>query len=378
MNARGAFKTALLGSVDALTSRHTALLPIDARDERLIFTLEAPYRVDGSLLVVELLESSSGQLTATLVGYQGHFPSVPLWTSASVRYDGPKTFEFDVESGAVRLGGSDWGLAVRPATRRFCWKFTLTTPHAVVQRLTGHYRAGAGRAIEQTYYAGDDYVDYEAQSVGERATVVTLLREFHASGPVLEFGCATGGLLAALGREQHDAFGVDVSAWAIEQAVRAVGVARAFRCDAERDPLPQAVLARASFGAIVMWAVLEHFREPFQMIDRLREITRPGSVLLINTTNADSLSHHVLGPKWEGYYDWSHHGVDQVSVGSLRRELRGLGWDILRLTTDTLWAVDTDPFAATMRDWFIADARFRRLLTDREFGDFMTCIAVRR
>ncbi len=378
MNARGALKTALLGSGDALPCRHTVLLPIDARDERLIFTLEAPYRVDRSLLVVELLERRSGQLTATLVGYQGHCPSVTLWTSAPVRYDGPKTFEFDVESGAVRLGGSDWGLAVPPATRRFCWTFTLTTPHGVVRRLTGHYRADAGRAIEQTYYAGDDYVDYEAQSVGDRATVVGLLREFDARGPVLEFGCATGGLLAALGREQYDAFGVDVSAWAIEQAVQAVGGDRAFRCDAERDPLPRAVRARAPFGAIVMWAVLEHFREPFQVIGRLREITRPGSVLLINTTNADSMSHRVLGPKWEGYYDWSHHGVDQVSVGSLRRELRERGWDILRLTTDTLWAVDTDPCAATMRDWFIADARFRRLLTDWELGDFMTCVAVRR
>ncbi len=378
MNARGALKTALLGSVDALTSRHTALLPIDARDERLIFTLEAPYRVDGSLLVVELLERRSGQLTATLVGYQGHCPTVSLWTSASVRYDGPKTFEFDTESGAVRLEGSDWGLAVPPATRRFCWKFTLTTPHGVVRRLTGHYRADAGRTIEQSYYVGDDYVDYEAQSVGGRATVVGLLREFDARGPVLEFGCATGGLLAALGREQYDAFGVDVSAWAIEQAVQAVGGDRVFRCDAERDPLPPAVLARAPFGAIVMWAVLEHFREPFQVIGRLHEITRPGSVLLINTTNADSMSHRVLGPKWEGYYDWSHHGVDQVSVGSLRRELRDRGWDILRLTTDTLWAVDTDPFAATMRDWFIADARFRRLLTDRDLGDFVTCVATRR
>ena len=107
-------------------------------------------------------------------------------------------------------------------------------------------------------------------------------------------------------------------------------------------------------------------------------MTRPGSLLLINTTNADSLSHHILGEKWEGYYDWSHYGVDQVSVRSMRSELDRLGWRILQLTTDTLWASDADPFAATLRDWFSADARFRRLLSDRELGDFITCVAVKR
>jgi len=378
MNARVAFKTALLGSVDALTHRHTALLSSDARDDRAIFRLEAPYRVATTSLAIELLERESGQLTATLFGYDGHFPSIRLWTSPTLFYDGPKTFRFDLQSGAVRLGLHDLGVAALPATRRFCWKFELTTADCVIQRLTGHYRADAGRAIEQAYYHGDDYVDYEAQSAGEHATVVGLLREFGGTSPVLEFGCATGGTLAAVCSAGYDAVGVDLSAWAIDQANKRLGAGRAFQCDVETEPLPSAVRNRAPFGAVVMWAVLEHFRDPFHAIDQLRPITRAGSVLLINTTNAASLSHFLLGSKWEGYYDWSHHGVDRVSAASLRQELEPLGWSVLRLTTDTLWAVDADPFAATLRDWFTADARFRRLLTDRELGDFITCVAVRR
>jgi hypothetical protein len=31
----------------------------------------------------------------------------------------------------------------------------------------------------------------------------------------------------------------------------------------------------------------------------------------------------------------------------------------------------------TLRDWWVADARFRRLLTERDLGDFVTCVAVR-
>ena len=90
-----------------------------------------------------------------------------------------------------------------------------------MQRLTGHYRADAGRAIEQAYYCGDDYVDYEAQSAGEHATVVRLLREFDARRPGSGVRVRDRRTLAALGASKYDAFGVDVSAWAIEQAVQA-------------------------------------------------------------------------------------------------------------------------------------------------------------
>ena len=59
MNARGVLKTALIGSVDAPTSRHTALLPSDARDDRLIFELDAPYRIDTTSLVIELFTADA-------------------------------------------------------------------------------------------------------------------------------------------------------------------------------------------------------------------------------------------------------------------------------------------------------------------------------
>jgi hypothetical protein len=32
---------------------------------------------------------------------------------------------------------------------------------------------------------------------------------------------------------------------------------------------------------------------------------------------------------------------------------------------------------AWLKDWWVADARLRRLLTERDLGDFVTCVAVR-
>jgi hypothetical protein len=124
--------------------------------------------------------------------------------------------------------------------------------------------------------------------------------------------------------------------------------------------------------------VLEHFRDPFALLASLRPITRPGAVVFIYTTNADSLSHRIFAGDWEGYFDWTHHGIERVSVRTLRGAFAPPDWELVRLTTDTFWGSDADPVVATMREWFAADARFRRLIAERDLGDFLLCVAVRR
>jgi 2-polyprenyl-3-methyl-5-hydroxy-6-metoxy-1,4-benzoquinol methylase len=301
-----------------------------------------------------------------------------LWRSTATGYTGAADFTFDLASGRVALGDRAIGQSVVPDARRFCWHFELTNGGVTTARLTGHYRPADGRPVDKSYYYGDDYVDYAAQSRGDAAVLSRLLGEFVVEGPVLEIGCATGQVLAALAREGREVYGVDFSEWAVEQATLALGPGRAFAADVEADGLPTPVVARAPYGAVIIWMVLEHFRDPFAVIAAVRAITAPGSIVFIYTTNADSLSHQIFGEDWEGYFDWTHHGVDRVSVASLRGAFALPDWDLLRLTTETFWAVNADPLVATAREWFDADARFRRLLSERDLGDFVLCIARRR
>jgi SAM-dependent methyltransferase len=368
----------LLRMVSAITGRHAALLAAQASREDRIFRLSAPYRVHGDMLHIHLLESGSGRLIATLIGYDGHFPTIARWRSEPFDYRGPSTFSFNLVTGDVAIDDRILGRSILPEGRRFCWRFQLATAGGEVSRLTGHYRPADGRPVDRSYFYGDDYLDYEAQSRGDAAVLLRLMREFHAEGPVLEIGCATGQLLAALAREHYDVAGVDFSEWAVEQASQALGPGRAFKADVEADGFPAPIVERAPFGIVIIWMVLEHFRDPFAVIASVRALMRPGSLLFIYTTNADSLSHHIFGDDWEGYFDWTHHGVDRVSAGSLREAFISPGWELLRLTTETFWAVNADPTVATAREWFDADARFRRLLSERDLGDFVLCLARRR
>ena len=88
-------KAVLSRAASALTGHHVALLAPEAADEQLIFRLRAPYRLRDRVLTIELLEPGNGRLTATLGGYDGHFPRIPRWRSEAAEYAGPVSFVFD-------------------------------------------------------------------------------------------------------------------------------------------------------------------------------------------------------------------------------------------------------------------------------------------
>jgi len=372
-------KGLFLRALSRITNRHAVLLPAEAGSDDALIDLRAPYRVTGTILTVDLRETGSGRLSATLLGYEGHFPVRVLWTGEAREYPGPSALGLDLVSGAVRLGGSDWGRVSLPLPgRRFCWKLRLVAPDGRVrERLTGHYVPLDVSAVGREYFEGENYVDHEAQSAADHQEIVRLLRAHGARAPVLEIGCATGGLLAALDAEGLTGVGVDISEWAVARSAERLGPGRTWVCDVEKDELPASIAARRPFGTLVLAAVLEHFREPFAVLARLTPLAAPGTVLVISTTNRDSLCQMLFGSEWEGHFDWTHRSVDQISARTLRAELPALGWRIERLTTDLVWDISADPTRATVREWWASDARFRRLLAERELGDIVTCVAVK-
>jgi 2-polyprenyl-3-methyl-5-hydroxy-6-metoxy-1,4-benzoquinol methylase len=366
---------ALLGRI---TNRHVVMLPLEARSEGEIFDLRSPYRSEDPLRI-ELREGSPGSLKATLLGYKGHFPTQELWQSPQSHYAGPCDFVFSLSDGTVHLDGKPWGKAPVPLpSRRFCWSFSLSSGKIVSRkRTTSHYVPLSSRTSDAGYFQGDNYVDHELQSAGEQARVIELMRRHTAAGPTLEIGCATGGLLKRLDQEAMSAFGIDISEWAVEKSKERLGCGRVWHCDAETGQYPDALLQHAPFGTLVLWAVFEHFRDPFRVLEKLTRYTRSGTTLIMNTTNADSLSHKLFGSDWEGFFDWTHQGVDQVSVATIRREFVRLGWEIRHLSTHLTWDGNVDPTRATFREWWAADGRFRRMLFERDLGDLITCVAVR-
>ena len=233
-------KKTLLGGLSRLTGRHAVLLPSEAAREESLLNLLAPYRIETPRLTVRLLDADPGQLCADLLAYAGHFPTKTVWTGSPRSYDGPCELTLDLVTGQVSLADHEWGHVSLPLpSRRFCWRLVLNRPDGrTSRRLTGHYRTDHAAPGGAAYYTGDNYVDHEAQTAGDREEIVRLLREYRARAPILEIGCATGGLLAALDRAGLLSLGLDTSEWAIEAACRGLGPGRAWVCDVERDQMP--------------------------------------------------------------------------------------------------------------------------------------------
>jgi 2-polyprenyl-3-methyl-5-hydroxy-6-metoxy-1,4-benzoquinol methylase len=355
------------------------VLPAEAGDDDGILPLRAPYRVDGAVLTIAIESTTRGNLEAELLAYEGHFPTRRLWLAPAADYRGPCELTLDVTTGDISLGGLRWGTVPLPLPgRRFCWRLTLRSPGIGCRtRLVSHYIPVEARSVDEGYFCGDNYVDYAAQSRRECEAILDLLRDRRPGGPILEIGCATGEVLEGLALAGYPAVGLDISDWAVEQATQRLGPDRVWKCDVEQESPPDEALRKGPFGALLLWAVLEHFRSPFQVVAKLTPLARQGALLLLRTTNCESLTHWIFGPQWEGYFDWTHHGVDQVGVSSLRRELTKLGWRVEQLTTHLVWDASADPTRATLREWWAQDARFRRLLAERDLGDLITCVAVK-
>lgn len=372
-------KNAIVSVLSKVLNRHVNLLPAQAASTERILAVDAAYRVEGEKLPLKILERLSGEIEAEILTYVGHFPTQNHWLGARRPYSGPCTLELDLGTGGVLLDGMEWGRAPIPLPRRFCVRVTITTSSGLRRsRLIGHYIPIARSIVDKCYYSGDDYVDYELESAGEPELVLDLLRTHGAMGPILEVGCATGGMLKALLSQGFDAYGLDVSQWAVQEATKCIGAGRAWLCDVEKEPLPERVSEIAPFGVLLLWAVLEHFRDPFDVLQKLSALARTGSLLLINTTNFESLAHYAFGRDWEGFFDYTHYGVEQISVTRMRNELPKLGWRIDRLTTRLLWDGSADPTHATLREVATNDARFRKLLEERHLGDLLICAAVKQ
>lgn len=371
---RGLGRRGLEGLLARLTGRHPLLLPREASDMPLL-EVRAPYRVEGPCLSLEV-PAVGGQLTVSVLGYVGHTPQIPLATATWPWAGG--TVSVDVPS--ITLRGNEHvvsGVPLPTGQRRFAVDLSLRRDGHVRTRRTSHYVAAVATTVDASYYHGANYVDHDAESHADLALVRALVARHGMRGRLLEIGAATGTLVSALRSDGFSAVGVDFSPWAVAEAERRHGAGLVVQADVDREVLPAAVTDGAPFDVLLLMATFEHFHAPFDVLDRLRPHVAPGGWLVLRTTNADSLTHRLFGRDWEGFVDWTHHGVEQVSADRMRRELPARGWEIVDLRTDHLWDASLDPTHATLRQWYAGDARFRTLLAERDLGDFVTVVARR-
>jgi SAM-dependent methyltransferase len=121
------------------------------------------------------------------------------------------------------------------------------------------------------------------------------------SGRLLEVGCGLGHLLARLA-PAYETYGLDVNAWALEQAAANAPGARLQSGSAES----LGDFSEGFFHVLIAKHVVEHLPSPEAAIAEFARVLAPGGLAVVSTPNLDSPMRERKGPQWIGYRDRTH------------------------------------------------------------------------
>jgi SAM-dependent methyltransferase len=198
-----------------------------------------------------------------------------------------------------------------------------------------------GAFYDQDYFQSGaqpkGYDDYAGLEAGVARTALGRLRRIARFAPprvgdrrrLLEIGCGPGVFLASARDAGWEAAGVEVSAYAADQARR-----RGF--DVICQPIEELQLATAAYDCVALWDVIEHLRDPVGVLDAAARALRPGGVLALSTGDVTALCARLSGPRWHLYSIPEH--LYFFSPSALTRLLARSGCRVVRITREVYWA----------------------------------------
>jgi SAM-dependent methyltransferase len=144
---------------------------------------------------------------------------------------------------------------------------------------------------------GAGYVDYLAEGAmlrnrGRRYGEI-LKRHAHG-GNLLDVGAAAGFLMQGMADVGWTVSGIEPN-----DTMAAFGRTN-LGLDLRTGTL-ESVTPGQTFDAVSMIQVMAHFVDPVEVIEKVRSLTKPGGLLLIETWDRTSRTARALGPKWHEY-----------------------------------------------------------------------------
>ncbi len=117
---------------------------------------------------------------------------------------------------------------------------------------------------------------------------------------LLDIGCGDGTLLEAAGLAGYrKRLGLEISSTLVELVRVRLG-------DDLVSSQTVGSLPLASFDVVGLINVLEHVRQPLEMLRQIRECLVPGGILLVHVPNFRSLAARLRGPRWHQIEPYAH------------------------------------------------------------------------
>jgi SAM-dependent methyltransferase len=112
-----------------------------------------------------------------------------------------------------------------------------------------------------------------------------------ASRRLLDVGCHIGVMVELAQARGWEAWGVEPSTWAAEQA-------RARGLHVVTGTLADAGLGDGYFDVVTMWDVIEHLTDPASEISQVHKVLKPGGLFAVHTIDIESTMARLMGRRW--------------------------------------------------------------------------------
>jgi 2-polyprenyl-3-methyl-5-hydroxy-6-metoxy-1,4-benzoquinol methylase len=176
------------------------------------------------------------------------------------------------------------------------------------------------------------YTDYISERInkqyGYRGVVTTARKLLRATGSEgrlrwLDAGCGLGYLLDVAFDDGFCVHGLEFNSSAVEK-LRAK-----YRFPVQWGGV-EVLEDSAQFEVISLLDVVEHLRDPFSDLARLRQAISPSGVLVVSTMDSDSLVSRLLGKRLEDFRRIREH-LYFFSRTTLERTLVRAGWEVVEI-----------------------------------------------
>lgn len=149
--------------------------------------------------------------------------------------------------------------------------------------------------LDSEYFNNDNYFLDK-----EHTRLVKIIEKIKVKGNVLEIGCGKGHLLDKLKKYGLECYGVEPSPSASNYAKEKFGL------NIVNGFLAENTFPKLKFDLIILLDVLEHIKNPNELIRLVKYYLKPNGVLIIGTGNIDSFNARLSGKYWGYFGSWEH------------------------------------------------------------------------
>jgi SAM-dependent methyltransferase len=184
------------------------------------------------------------------------------------------------------------------------------------------------------YFHDGEYENYIAEKAAlqlnfkHRLKLIFSLPSIGKQSQIFEIGCAYGFFLELLSGQFANAAGIDIAEDATKYAreVLNVDAIHGNFIDFEPDFNPD---------VICLWDVIEHLKNPREVLEHAHQITAPKGYVLITTGDVQSINARLRGPKWRLIHPPTH--LHYFSKKSIRSLLQDVGYENIRISYPSVW-----------------------------------------